>query len=80
MTLEIIHSGGSATAPPTLTGRMDNRAYAAAGAGGALTLNASGIFESYTIPAGKNAVSTGPLTIADGVTVTVSSGSRWVIV
>ncbi len=33
----------------------------------------------YTIPATKNAMSTGPITIADGVTVTVSDGSRWVI-
>jgi len=34
----------------------------------------------YTIPATKNAMSTGILTITDGVTVTVSSGSRWVII
>lgn len=33
----------------------------------------------YTIPADKNASSTGPLTIDDGVTVTVSDGATWVI-
>ena len=35
---------------------------------------------NYTIPASKNAMSTGPLTINSGVSVTVSSGSRWVII
>lgn len=34
---------------------------------------------NYTIPTGKNAHSTGPITVSDGVTVTVSDGSRWVI-
>jgi hypothetical protein len=33
----------------------------------------------YTIPATKNAMSTGPVEIEDGITVTVSSGSRWVV-
>ena len=35
---------------------------------------------NYTIPANKNASSAGPITIANGVTVTVSNGARWVIV
>jgi hypothetical protein len=34
----------------------------------------------YTIPATKNAMSTGPVEIDDGVTVTVSSGARWVVI
>jgi len=33
----------------------------------------------YTIPVGKNASSVGPIEIDDGVTVTVSDGSNWVI-
>lgn len=37
------------------------------------------VTEDYTIPPDKNAMSTGPLTIADGVSVTVSDGARWVI-
>lgn len=32
------------------------------------------------VPANTNAMSAGPLTIANGVTVTVSDGSRWVII
>ena len=34
---------------------------------------------NYTIAAGNNASSIGPITINSGVTVTVPSGSRWVI-
>lgn len=37
------------------------------------------ISESITIPPGKNALSVGPITIADGVVVTVSDGSYWTI-
>jgi hypothetical protein len=34
----------------------------------------------YTIPATKNAMSTGPITVDSGVTVTVSSGARYVVI
>ena len=34
---------------------------------------------SYSIPSGKSAMSVGPLTIANGVTITIPSGSKWVI-
>lgn len=34
----------------------------------------------YTITAGKNAVTAGPVTINPGITVTVPSGSTWVVV
>lgn len=33
----------------------------------------------YTITSGKSASSTGPISIASGVTVTIPDGSRWVI-
>jgi hypothetical protein len=35
---------------------------------------------SYTISSDKNAMSTGPLSINSGVTVTVETGARWVII
>lgn len=38
------------------------------------------ITEDYTITAGKNAMSAGPITIADGVTVTIPDGSTWSVV
>lgn len=37
------------------------------------------ISSDYTIPEGNNAVSVGPISIADGVTVTIADGSRWII-
>jgi hypothetical protein len=44
-----------------------------------LLLNNATISTSYTIPSGSNAMSVGPVTIASGQIVTVSSGQRWVI-
>jgi hypothetical protein len=41
--------------------------------------NSQVVTANYTIPLTKNAMSTGPITINDGVTVTVSDGSNWVI-
>ena len=38
------------------------------------------ITTNYTIPTGKNAMTTGPVTTNSGVVVTVPSGSRWVII
>ena len=35
---------------------------------------------SYTLPAGFNGLSVGPLTIASGVSVTIGSGQRWVVI
>ena len=42
--------------------------------------NDKAVTSSYTITTGKNASSAGPITINTGVTVTVPTGSRWVIV
>ena len=43
-------------------------------------LNQPTITTSYTIEAGKNAMSAGPITIDSGVTVTVPDNSTWTIV
>jgi hypothetical protein len=37
------------------------------------------IAANYTIGSGNNAMSAGPITIDSGVSVTVPSGSRWVV-
>jgi hypothetical protein len=42
--------------------------------------NAATVSQSSTINAGNNAISAGPVTINSGITVTVPSGSRWVVV
>lgn len=44
-----------------------------------LVLNANTNTTSYTIGSGNNAMSVGPFTTASGTTITVPSGSRWVI-
>jgi hypothetical protein len=41
--------------------------------------NSQTVTTDYTIPSGKSASSTGPITINTGVTVTISSGSVWVV-
>ena len=38
------------------------------------------VTQNYTITAGKNAMSAGPITVNSGVTVTVPTGSTWTIV
>jgi hypothetical protein len=48
-------------------------------AGGAITTNFTTVSENYTFPSGTNGVSVGPMTIAPGVTVTVTSGQRWLV-
>lgn len=47
---------------------------------GAFWENAQTISANYTVPVSTNTMSIGPITIADGVTVTVSDGSSWSIV
>jgi hypothetical protein len=49
------------------------------GGGTPITENTQTISTSYTITTGSSAMSTGPITISNGVTVTIPSGSRWVI-
>lgn len=44
-----------------------------------LVLNANTVATSYTIAAGYNASSVGPITVNGGVVVTITSGQRWVV-
>jgi hypothetical protein len=44
-----------------------------------IVVNSKTVSANYTIASGDNAMSSGPVTISNGVTVTVSSGSRWVV-
>jgi len=41
--------------------------------------NEQSVSSSYTIVATKNAMTAGPITINDGVTVTIETGGRWVV-
>lgn len=42
-------------------------------------INSNTIGTSYSIPSGSNAMSVGPITVSGGVSVTVPSGSNWVV-
>ena len=45
-----------------------------------LVVNSATVSASYTIPSGSNAMSIGTMTVASGITVTISSGSKWVVI
>lgn len=51
-----------------------------AGAGGAIVINKTTIGANYTIAAGTNGFSVGPITISSGFAVTVTSGQRWAVI
>jgi len=51
-----------------------------AGSGGAVMQSTQTVTGSTTLSSGTNHMSIGPITINSGVTVTVNSGARWVIV
>jgi hypothetical protein len=61
-----VPSTGSLTAPQTV-------------ASNGLVVNSNTVSTSFSIPAGNNASSVGPITVASGVAVTVPSGSRWLV-
>jgi hypothetical protein len=48
-------------------------------AGNGLIINNQTINTSYSIPATQSAMSTGPITLASSVSVTLASGARWII-
>jgi hypothetical protein len=45
-----------------------------------IMVNSATVSENYSIPSGSNAMSAGPMTVADGITVTIPSGNTWIIV
>jgi len=59
------------------TGELTSTAVAASNG---IFVNSLTIGTSYTIPAGYSGMSAGTVTVSGGVTVTVPSGSRWVVV
>lgn len=75
--------GGNATVLGTYTdGIWTQIGGGATGTGGnqIFVLNDQTVTADYTIPTGKNASSAGPITINTGVTVTIPTGSVWVII
>ena len=67
-----ISTAGNVTTPNLLTG-------AEVRASNGIIVNSQTVSANYTIATGDSAMSSGPMTVATGITVTVSAGSRWVI-
>jgi hypothetical protein len=49
------------------------------GVSGAIYLNAATVTQNTAIPTGYNGSSAGPMTVANGITVTLADGARWVV-
>ena len=49
-------------------------------AGGVIQVNKDVATVSYTLPSGSNGFSVGPITIAEGVEITVTTGQSWVVI
>ena len=67
-----ISTAGAVTTPNQLTG-------ATLRASNGIVVNSQTVSTSYTIATGNSAMSAGPISIASGQAVTISTGSRWVI-
>lgn len=59
------------------TGELQSSALVASNG---IVVNSATVAADYTIPAGSNAMSAGPVTVNSGITVTVSSGSVWTVI
>jgi hypothetical protein len=66
------------TTPAAVTGTVVTGSSVVASNG--IVVNSQTISSNYTIASGNNGGSFGPVTVASGVTVTISSGSVWTIV
>jgi hypothetical protein len=62
-----------------ITAATMNSAAQAGLASGTITENATTVTSNYTMSTNKNGLSVGPITVSSGVSVTVPSGQRWVI-
>jgi hypothetical protein len=75
---ELLQATGTPSSSTFLRG---DGTWASAGAIGDIFYeNGQTVSSNYTITSGKNAMSAGPITIDSGVTVTIPTGSTWVVV
>lgn len=75
-TLSTIYTGNTKLLYKPSTGELQSQHMVSANG---IHVNSLTISTSYTIASGQSGTSAGPVTISSGVTVTVSSGSKWVV-
>ena len=71
-------TGNAATA--TTATSVQYAVSGSAGSGGVVYENPQTITSNYTMPTGSNGMSTGPVTVNSGVTVTIPDDSNWAII
>jgi len=76
-TVSTIYTGNANLLYKPSTGELQAQEVIAANG---IIVNSATVAASYSIPSGSNAMSAGPITVASGQTVTVPSGSTWVVV
>lgn len=76
-TAENLYTGNAYLLYKPSTGELQSRVPVASNG---IVVNSQTVSSSYTIEAGYSGTSAGPVTVASGQSVTVSSGSRWVVV
>jgi len=77
---QVLTSGGSSASPTWTTPSTTSSSGWTANSTAPFFLNATTVSSNFTVPSNYNAMTAGKVTINTGVTVTVSTGSRWVVV
>lgn len=75
----LLNLSGTATVFITALSRDLKGLVQGGGADQVFVENDQTVTTSYTITTGKNAMSTGPVTVSGGATVTIPTGSNWVV-
>lgn len=76
---QVLTSNGSGSPPSWTTVTAGSSMPTGGGTDAVFYTNSTAVTTSYSIPSGKNAMCVGPITVNSGVSVTVPSGSRWVV-
>ena len=67
-----ISASGNVTATSLLTG-------AEVLASNGLIMNSNSVSTTFSVPAGNNVMSVGPIAVANGVSITIPAGNRWLV-
>jgi hypothetical protein len=75
--MSTIYTGDAKLLYKPSTGELTSEHFVA---GNGIFVNSQTVSSNYTIAAGNSGMSAGIITVASGITVTLASGSRWVVV